>query len=96
MKQYYTISENEVEDRLDKVLVQQNSTVSRQQIQSWIKEEYVRVNDKFVKPNYRCKLNDEIVWEFPVEDDTAINIQAENIPLRSEERRVGKEETTRR
>src|SRR5699024_8294382 len=81
MKQYYTITENEVADRLDKVLVQQDGSVSRQQIQTWIKEQYVTVNDKFVKPNYRCKLNDEIVWDFPVEDDAAIKIQPENISL---------------
>lgn len=81
MKQYYTITENEVGDRLDKVLVQQDSSVSRQQIQTWMKEQHVTVNDTFVKPNYRCRLNDEIVWEFPVEDNAAINIQPENIPL---------------
>lgn len=81
MKQYYTVREDEVDDRLDKLLVQQDSTVSRQQIQTWIKDQLVTVNDKFVKPNYRCKLNDEIVWEFPVEENAVNSIQAENIPL---------------
>lgn len=47
--------------RIDKVLPQFNSDWSRSQIQDWIKEGQVKVNNKVVKSNYKVKLNDNIV-----------------------------------
>ncbi|MCO4330834.1 RluA family pseudouridine synthase [Staphylococcus hyicus] len=47
--------------RIDKVLPQFNSDWSRSQIQDWIKEGQVKVNNKVVKSNYKVKLNDIIV-----------------------------------
>ncbi|MEJ7304728.1 S4 domain-containing protein, partial [Staphylococcus caprae] len=52
---------NHVGQRLDKVLPELNSDWSRSQIQDWIKEDLVKVNDKVVKPNYKVKQNDNIV-----------------------------------
>lgn len=58
----YTITDsNHVGQRLDKVLPELNSGWSRSQIQDWIKEDLVKVNDKVVKPNYKVKQNDNIV-----------------------------------
>ena len=58
----YTITDsNHVGQRLDKVLPELNSDWSRNQIQDWIKEDLVKVNDKVVKPNYKVKQNDNIV-----------------------------------
>ena len=58
----YTITDsNHVGQRLDKVLPELNSDWSRSQIQDWIKEDLVKVNDKVVKPNYKVKQNDNIV-----------------------------------
>jgi len=52
----YQISDNNyVGQRLDKVLPELNSDWSRSQIQDWIKEDLVKVNDKVVKPNYKVK-----------------------------------------
>ncbi|MBL3398037.1 RluA family pseudouridine synthase [Staphylococcus pasteuri] len=58
----YQISDNNyVGQRLDKVLPELNSDWSRSQIQDWIKEDLVKVNDKVVKPNYKVKQNDHII-----------------------------------
>lgn len=65
--------------RLDKVLADLHKNYSRQQIQSWIKEEYVTVNEHSKKPNYTCKDGDEIKWEIPAEKQVEIN--PEPIPL---------------
>lgn len=81
MKEQLIITEKEVGERLDKVLVEQDASFSRQQIQTWIKEAYVKVNGKDVKANYRCRLHDELVWEFPLEDEEKRKLHPENIPL---------------
>lgn len=58
----YQISDSDyVGQRLDKVLPELNSDWSRSQIQDWIKEDLVKVNDKVVKPNYKVKQNDHII-----------------------------------
>ncbi|PTU88181.1 RluA family pseudouridine synthase [Staphylococcus pasteuri] len=58
----YQISDNNyVGQRLDKVLPELNSDWSRSQIQDWIKDDLVKVNDKVVKPNYKVKQNDHII-----------------------------------
>lgn len=58
----YNISdENNEGQRIDKLLPSLNSDWSRNQIQEWIKDDLIRVNDKVVKANYKVKLNDHIV-----------------------------------
>ncbi|MFW0760129.1 RluA family pseudouridine synthase [Staphylococcus cohnii] len=47
--------------RIDKLLPEFNAEWSRTQIQDWIKEGLVKVNDKVIKSNYKTKLNDKIV-----------------------------------
>lgn len=47
--------------RIDKVLPEFNNEWSRTQMQDWIKEGLVKVNDKVIKSNYKTKLNDRIV-----------------------------------
>ena len=75
----YIVTEEDVDVRLDKLLTTLNETYSRQQIQSWIKERLVTVNDQYVKSNYKCKLGDTIKWEIPEKEE--LEIRAENIPL---------------
>src|SRR5690625_122552 len=52
---------------------------SRSQIQKWIEENFVTVNGKFVKANYKCQVQDQIRWSIPKEKQ--INLMPENIPL---------------
>ncbi|WP_251516302.1 MULTISPECIES: RluA family pseudouridine synthase [Staphylococcus] len=51
----------DVGKRIDKILPEFNGEWSRTQIQDWIKESLVQVNDKVVKSNYKVKLDDQIV-----------------------------------
>lgn len=75
----YVVTEEDVDVRLDKLLTKLNENYSRQQIQTWIKEQLVTVNDEQYKANYKCKLGDRIQWEIPEEEE--IEIKPESIPL---------------
>ena len=50
-----------VGQRIDKLLPEFNAEWSRTQMQDWIKEGLVKVNDKVIKSNYKTKVNDKIV-----------------------------------
>lgn len=65
--------------RLDKLLVILNDGHARHQIQTWIKNGIVTVNDKQVKPNYKCRENDIIAWH--IKEKKPISIAVEEIPL---------------
>lgn len=53
--------ETQVGQRIDKFLSESNDAWSRSQLQDWIKENLVKVNDKVIKSNYKVKLNDHII-----------------------------------
>ncbi|MCI2953609.1 RluA family pseudouridine synthase [Staphylococcus caprae] len=53
--------ESQVGQRIDKLLSEMNDEWSRSQLQDWIKEDLVKVNDKVIKSNYNVKLNDHII-----------------------------------
>lgn len=76
---YFTVTETESNERVDKLLVQINHSYSRTEIQSWITSGIVYVNNQKVKPNYRCKVGDELTWSVP--KDEHFIIEQENIPL---------------
>jgi len=77
----HIVKEEHVGTRLDKLLTDLNEDYSRQQIQTWIKKNDVTVNGEYVKANYKCKLNDEIEWEIPSENEQTFVIHPELIPL---------------
>lgn len=79
MTMTYEVTSEETGSRLDKLLKQLEQDHSRQSIQKWIKEEYVYVNGKTVKPNYICQSEDILSWSIPVEKEQSVD--AENIPL---------------
>lgn len=60
MTQIYTFTINEEKGRIDKVLAELLPTHSRSQIQQWVKEGAVYVNDEAVKQNYKVKAGDLI------------------------------------
>lgn len=69
----------DVGQRIDKVLAELNSEWSRTQMQDWIKEKLVKVNDKEVKSNYKVKMNDEI--EVKEKEIVEADIVPENLNL---------------
>ncbi|MCO6017813.1 MULTISPECIES: RluA family pseudouridine synthase [Carnobacterium] len=79
MTQIYTFTINEEKGRIDKVLAELLPTHSRSQIQQWVKEGAVYVNDEAVKQNYKVKSGDLIQATEP--DAVPLEIIAEDIPL---------------
>lgn len=75
----YKVKEEHVSNRVDKMLTELNSEYSRQQVQSWIKEDLVFVNKKLVKANYKVRLEDLLEWTIPAVVERII--EAEDIPL---------------
>lgn len=75
----YIVPENQIDKRIDKVLVTLNPVQSRSEVQKWIKEQHVRVNDELVKANYKCQLEDVITWQVPHTKE--VEILPEAIPL---------------
>lgn len=71
--------QNDTGQRIDKLLPEYNSDWSRTQIQDWIKENLVKVNDKVTKSNYKTKLNDHIV--VTEKEIVEADIQPENLNL---------------
>lgn len=75
----FCIEEDEIGERLDKVIAQRLDELSRTQIQDLIKEKRVLVNDASSKPAYRLEAEDCVSVEVPV--DQALEIVAEAIAL---------------
>ncbi|WP_217585670.1 RluA family pseudouridine synthase [Lentibacillus saliphilus] len=75
----HIVTEADVHIRIDKLLVNILPELSRSQIQSWIQDGHVTVNENSVKVNYKCKIGDVIKWTEPKED--VLIIEPEPIPL---------------
>lgn len=75
----FVITEEHGNGRIDKVLSDINADWSRTQIQQWVKDGAVLVNDGTVKPNYKVKTGDiiEVMEPEPVE----LDIVAEDLDL---------------
>lgn len=78
MNGYFTV-ENEEGERIDRFLAQEMQDKSRSYLQKLIKEEYIKVNGRPVKPNYRLALGDRVEVILP--DVKIPDILPENIPL---------------
>ncbi len=75
----FIVSEKDLHARIDHFLIKQEIGISRTYLQKLIKDGHVLVNNKTVKPNYRLRLNDEIVVNIP--PPTELEALPENIPL---------------
>lgn len=73
------ITEENSGNRIDKVVADIHTDLSRTQIQLWIKDGNILINEKIVKPNYRVKLNDVLTIEVPEVEE--LNIEKENLHL---------------
>ncbi|UJF14756.1 RluA family pseudouridine synthase [Jeotgalibaca sp. MA1X17-3] len=65
--------------RVDKVIAELLEKYTRSQIQSWIKQGHILINNKQVKVNYKVNPGDCIVLEEPEEEP--LKMESENIPL---------------
>lgn len=75
----HTVREEESGMRIDKLLTSILPDVSRSQIQTWIQDSYVLVNNEQIKNNYKCQAQELVTWEIP--EPEVIDIKPENIPL---------------
>lgn|SRR5690625_2690953 len=66
----FIVTPGEENFRIDKLLVEVLNNYSRTEIQSFIKEGFIKVNEQEVKPNYRCQEKDEIVISIPTKEET--------------------------
>jgi len=66
--------------RIDKFLMDRLSNVTRTKIQNGIHEEFVKVNEKPIKPNHKIHPGDVITVSFP-EPPRDTDVKPENIPL---------------
>lgn len=66
--------------RVDKVIAELLEKYTRSQIQSWIKQGHILINNKQVKANYKVNPGDCIVLEEP-EEEEPLKMESENIPL---------------
>ncbi|MBN6204987.1 RluA family pseudouridine synthase [Ralstonia pickettii] len=76
---YEKVTEEKNKQRIDKLLSEINQDISRSQIQTWIEQGHVKVNQRIVKANYKCQTGDEIEWQIP--EVKPLEIKPENIPL---------------
>lgn len=79
MNDTWTITEEQVGERIDRFLQMNCSEMSRAKIQKMIQDGFVTVNQAVVKSNYKVRLGDCIVFAIPA--PTEVNIEAENIPI---------------
>lgn len=74
-----TINEDELNQRIDKVLVSRALASSRSEIQKYINDGLLIVNGNKEKANYKVKLNDDIQLTIP--DAVDMSIVPQDIPL---------------
>ncbi|MCP3031124.1 RluA family pseudouridine synthase [Halobacillus sp. A1] len=79
MNETYLVEETDQSKRIDKLLSDVIEDASRSQIQGWLKEDYVLVNGKAVKSNYKVQAGDEITWTIP--ETKPLELEPENIDL---------------
>lgn len=75
----WTITEEYKNERIDKFISMVNEEWSRTQVQNWIKEGHIKVNNGSVKSNYKLQEGDELILTIPELEE--LSIEPENIPL---------------
>ncbi|MBU8907087.1 RluA family pseudouridine synthase [Desertibacillus haloalkaliphilus] len=75
----WVITDEQENERIDKLLTTFDESWSRTQIQQWIKDGHVTVNEKKVKSNYKCQPNDTIVLLLP--EPEVLEVEPEEMDL---------------
>jgi 23S rRNA pseudouridine1911/1915/1917 synthase len=78
-KMEHIISETQAGDRIDKVISTLDPEWSRSQVQQWIKDGNVLVNEAPVKTNYKCTMNDRL--EISIPDPEVLDVVPEEMDL---------------
>ncbi|WAA11244.1 RluA family pseudouridine synthase [Fervidibacillus albus] len=68
-----------VGERIDKYIASLDNDWSRTQIQNWLKNGFITVNGKQVKPNYKCEEGDRITIRVP--DPVELDVEPELMDL---------------
>ncbi|MGV2619970.1 RluA family pseudouridine synthase [Halobacillus sp. ACCC02827] len=79
MSEQYIVTENDQSSRIDKLLAELIEDASRSQIQGWLKDGVVKVDDQPVKSNYKVQEGNVITWYIP--EPEPMDILPEDIPL---------------
>ncbi|MFE8699003.1 RluA family pseudouridine synthase [Cytobacillus sp. FJAT-54145] len=87
-KMEHIVLEEQVGERIDKVLSTINAEWSRTQVQQWIKDGHVLVNEKNVKTNYKCSLNDAISILIPEPEELDVIPEEMNLEIYYEDHDV--------
>jgi len=75
----HIVLNEEAGERIDKVIASINEDWSRSQVQEWIKNGDVLVNEKVVKPNYKCSEGDEMILHIP--EPKSLDVEPEDMDL---------------
>ncbi|GGB45314.1 RluA family pseudouridine synthase [Virgibacillus dakarensis] len=78
-EQQYEVQREQNKIRIDKLLAEINPENSRSQVQTWINQGLVAVNDNIVKANYKCQSGDRVTWSIP--ESMSLSVTPEDIPL---------------
>ncbi|MDQ0206426.1 RluA family pseudouridine synthase [Alkalicoccobacillus murimartini] len=75
----FVVDEQQVKTRIDKLLTDLMEDISRSQIQLWIKDGHVQLNNEPVRSNYKVEEADHIILTIP--EAVELEAVAEDIPL---------------
>jgi 23S rRNA pseudouridine1911/1915/1917 synthase len=75
----HIIQQNEQGERIDKIVSGLNKEWSRSQVQQWIKDGHIKVNDEEVKPNFKCPVESTITVTIPNPEE--LDVEPENLHL---------------
>ncbi|MDQ0177642.1 RluA family pseudouridine synthase [Bacillus chungangensis] len=81
----YTILEHQHEERLDKVVASLHKEWSRSQVQQWIKDGNVLVNNRQSKANYKCTTGDDITIQVPEKDELIVSPERMDLDIAYED-----------
>ncbi|MGV3465942.1 MAG: S4 domain-containing protein, partial [Heyndrickxia sp.] len=84
----HIIQENENNERIDKVLASINEEWSRSQVQQWIKEGNVTINENQIKSNYKCNIGDRIQIKIPEPESLDVIPEPMDLDIYYEDRDV--------
>lgn len=76
---HYVIIPENIGNRIDKWVSQENTSITRSSIQKLIDSGNILVNDKQVSKNYKLRLNDKIYIMIP--DPVELDVLPQNIPV---------------
>ncbi|MCA1062302.1 RluA family pseudouridine synthase [Rossellomorea sp. AcN35-11] len=75
----HIIQQEDKGERIDKVVSQLNKEWSRSQVQQWIKDGHVHVNDEAVKANFKCPMDAVITVSIPEPEE--LDVEPEDLHL---------------